>query len=137
MEIDGIGLVVNTHLQPYDERIRLAEAEELQRDLWAVWDAYGGHVVLAGDLNAETYDDPALMRLVAASGTGYGFSSEPPLTEEHFTSFATWPDAGGSVEPRRGMRLDYIFVSPAKTIRSVERLSTGLSDHLAVLATIA
>lgn len=123
-EIEGVGTVVSTHLDPYVPALRLAQARELRAALPE------NGVIIAGDFNPVAWDEESL------TTAGEGFAIAPPIDAEHFISFATWPAGPASSEIVPEHRLDYTFVSPEFRILSAERVLTGHTDHYGVVVTI-
>ena len=131
--------VVNTHLEPLDDAVKLAQARELVGALAGD----DGPVVLLGDFNA-----PPVGSQVTDSITAAGFTdawaavhpSEPGLTCCHHTSLT-------DPTPDFDERIDYVFMRGGPTAVAAEvvgeepadRTASGLwpSDHAGVVATLA
>ncbi|MBI2624160.1 endonuclease/exonuclease/phosphatase family protein [Candidatus Parcubacteria bacterium] len=134
-EIEGVGTVVSTHLDPYVPALRFGQARELRQALPA------RNIIITGDFNPLTWDEESL------KVAGEGLTTAPPIDAEHFASFATWPapletqfltgPAGVmSTEVVPECRLDYVLVSPGLRFVSAERVFTGHTDHYGVVVTV-
>ncbi len=133
-EIEGVGFVVSTHLDPYIPALRFRQARELRQAL----SARGG--ILAGDFNPGAWNEESLKVI------GEGFATSPPIDGEYFVSFATWPagrlerasPGAGAVSSKIAPehRLDYVFVAPEFQVVSAERILTGHTDHYGVVVTV-
>lgn len=122
-EIEGVGTVVSTHLDPYVPALRLAQARELRAALPE------SGVMIAGDFNPMAWDEESLRV------TSEGLATMPPIEAERFISFATWPVGRVSSKIVPEHRLDYAFVSPDFRVIAAERVLTGHTDHYGVIVT--
>ena len=124
-EIEGIGTIINTHLDPFHPRVRDTEARELMSFIKPETP-----VILAGDFNASSFNEPSL-RIISNKG----FHTLPALDKKHFEKEATWPHVRHN-NRTPFMRLDYIFATLPLTIIETKPFDTRLSDHSGVIATV-
>lgn len=107
--------VVSVHLDFSRRSVRRSQVEELVRIL----SKRSGPIILMGDFNSDWHEEESSVKQLSES---LGLVAFEPGAEDH----GTYGD--------KGVRLDWILVSPELTFVGHQVLTQVVSDHLAVVA---